>query len=130
MAQTATWEDVVAFDRISAEPPARALESNGRPLVHPQLLQALVGPDSEYGTALIPELYASICKADASATTTKTKMLFSEWRRLFSQVVGFQPAHMKKLLARQEISHDQPYQDNPAPTCSHSTRTSPSSRRS
>lgn len=111
---TPTWEDVVAFDKISADRLLSALESNGRPLVHPQLLQALVGPDSEYGIALIPELYASICNADVSPATTKTKMLFSEWRRLFSQVVGFQPAHMKKLLARQEISHDQPYQDNPA----------------
>lgn len=111
---SATWEDVVAFDKISADRLLAALESNGRPLVHPQLLQALVGPDSEFGTALIPELYASICKADASPVTTKTKMLYSEWRRLFSQVVGFQPAHMQKLLARQEISHDQPYQDNPA----------------
>ncbi len=110
----AKWEDVVAFDGISAGRLLDALESNGRPLVHPQLLQALVGPDSEYGTALIPELYASICKAESLAATTKTKMLFSEWRRLFSQVVGFQPEHMKKLLARQEISHDQPYQDNPA----------------
>ena len=110
----AAWEDVVTFDGISAERILSALASNGRPLVHPQLLQALVGPDSEYGTALIPELYASICRADASPATTKTKMLFSEWRRLFSQVVGFQPAHMKKLLARQEISHDQPYQENPA----------------
>jgi hypothetical protein len=110
----AAWEDVVAFDRISAQRLLSAMESNGRPLVHPQLLQALVGPDSEYGTALIPELYASICRADASAATTKTKMLFSEWRRLFSQVVGFQPTHMQELLARQEISHDQPYQVNPA----------------
>jgi hypothetical protein len=112
--EAAVWEDVVAFDRISAERLLSALESNGRPLVHPQILQALVGTDSEYGTALIPELYSSICRADAEATTTKTKMLFSEWRRLFSQVVGFQPAHMKKLLARQEISHDQTYQENPA----------------
>lgn len=111
---SAAWEDVIAFDRTSSERLLSALESNGRPLVHPQLLQALVGPDSAYGTALIPELYASICKADTSTATTKTKMLFSEWRRLFSQVVGFQPAHMKKLLARQEISHDQPYQENPA----------------
>lgn len=111
---TTAWEDVVTFDRISAGRLLSALESDGRPLVHPQILQALVGPDSEYGAALIPELYASICRADASAATTKTKMLFSEWRRLFSQVVGFQPAHMKKLLARQEISHNQPYQRNPA----------------
>lgn len=109
-----TWEDVVAFDKVSANRLLAALESNGRPLVHPQLLQALVGPDSEYGTSLIPELYASICKAEASPVTTKTKMLFSEWRRLFSQVVGFQPTHMKKLLERQELSHDQPYKENPA----------------
>ncbi|ASM77972.1 hypothetical protein VITFI_CDS2194 [Vitreoscilla filiformis] len=111
---SANWEDVVPFDRISADRLLSALKSDGRPLVHPQLLQALVGPDSEYGTVLIPELYASICKAESSAATTKTKMLFTEWRRLFSQVVGFQPVHMKKLLARQEISHDQPYQENPA----------------
>lgn len=110
----AAWEDVVAFDRISADRLLAALESNGRPFVHPRILQSLVGPDSEYGTTLIPELYASICKADTSVVTTKTKMLFSEWRRLFSQVVGFQPAHMKKLLARQEVSHHQSYQENPA----------------
>lgn len=108
------WEPLSAFDQLAAGRLMASLESDGRPLVHPQLLQALVGPDSAYGTALIPELYSSICKADASGATSKTKMLFAEWRRLFSQVVGFQPEQMKKLLARQEISHDQPYQDNPA----------------
>ena len=108
------WESMSAFDQLSAGRLMAALESDGRPLVHPQLLQALVGPESAYGSALIPELYASICRADASGATSKTKMLFTEWRRLFSQVVGFQPEQMKKLLARQEISHDQPYQDNPA----------------
>lgn len=108
------WESMSAFDQHSAGRLMAALESNGRPLVHPQLLQALVGPESPYGTALIPEFYASICTADDSSATSKTKMLFVEWRRLFSQVVGFQPDQMKKLLARQQISHDQPYQDNPA----------------
>ena len=110
----AKWDDVVEFDKIAADRLLAAIANNGRPLVHPQLLQALVGPDSESGITLIPDLYASICRADSSLATTKTKMLFAEWRRLFSQVVGFQPNHMKKLLARQEISHDQPYQDNPA----------------
>lgn len=108
------WEDVVAFNELSAGRLLAALEDDGRPLVHPQLLQALVGPDSAYGTSLIPEFHASICKADASPATSKTKMLFAEWRRLFSQVVGFQPAQMKKLLSRQEISHNQPYQEHPA----------------
>ena len=108
------WEAVVVFDQNSAARLLDALAQDGRPLVHPQLLQALVGPDSAYGTALIPEFFRSIREADASDATSKTKMLFTEWRRLFSQVVGFQPEQMKKLLSRQEISHDQPYQENPA----------------
>lgn len=108
------WEELVQFDASAASRLIAALKQDGRPLVHPQLLQALVGPDSEHGIALIPELYNSICRAESTPGTSKTKMLFTEWRRLFSQVVGFQPAHMKTLLARQEISHDQPYQENPA----------------
>ena len=102
------------FDLNVAKRLLASLEQDGRPLVHPQLLQSLVGPDSEYGISLIPELYRSICRAESVKNTSKTKMLFTEWRRLFSQVVGFQPEPMKKLLSRQEISHDQPYQENPA----------------
>jgi hypothetical protein len=108
------WGAVVPFDIMVANQLLDLLEQDGRPLVHPQLLQALVGPDSDNGIALIPELYASICQAELDPQISKTKMLFTEWRRLFSQVVGFQPANMKSLLARQEISHDQPYEENPA----------------
>jgi N-6 DNA Methylase len=108
------WNSVVPFDLAAAERLMRALADGGRPLVHPLLLQAIAGPDSAYGAELIPLLYESIRAADDSSAVSKTKMLFTEWRRLFSQVVGFQPDHMKALLARQEISHGQPYQDNPA----------------
>ncbi len=113
-AGVASWENLVAFDINAANRLLDLLKWNGRPLVHPLLLEALVGPDSEYGASLIPELYASVCKAEAASGPSKTKMLFTEWRRLFSQVVGFQPANMRSLLARQEISHDQPYEENPA----------------
>jgi hypothetical protein len=108
------WEPVIVFDSSSAARLLAALETDGRPLVHPQLLETLVGPESVHGTALIPKLFESICTADVSPVTSKTKMLFIEWRRLFSQVVGFQPDQMKQLLARQEISHSQPYHHNPA----------------
>lgn len=110
----AQWDGVVPFDASAANRLLVLMEQDGRPLVHPQLLQALVGPDSEHGIALIPELYDSICRAESLPRASKTKMLFTEWRRLFSQVVGFQPANMKTLLARQEISHNQPYDENPA----------------
>jgi hypothetical protein len=108
------WSCVIPFDINAANRLLDLLEQDGRPLVHPQLLQALVGPDSDHGIALIPALYKNICRAEKNPCTSKTKMLFTEWRRLFSQVVGFQPANMKMLLARQEISHDQPYDENPA----------------
>lgn len=112
--RVAQWDGVIPFDTSAANLLLDLLEQDGRPLVHPLLLQALVGPDSEHGVALIPELYGSICRAESTSGTSKTKMLFTEWRRLFSQVVGFQPANMKTLLARQEISHDQHYEENPA----------------
>jgi hypothetical protein len=108
------WNDVIPFDSTAADRLLAMLGNSGRPLVHPQLLQVLVGPDSEHGIALIPLLYTSICNADADPKASKTRMLFTEWRRLFSQVVGFQPTNMKNLLARQEISHDQPYFEHPA----------------
>ncbi len=110
----AVWDGIIPFDLSAANRLLTTLEQNGRPLVHPQLLRALVGPDSDHGIALIPELYAYICRAESEKLASKTKMLFREWRRLFSQVVGFQPANMKTLLARQEISHNQPYEENPA----------------
>lgn len=108
------WGSVISFDTNAANRLLALLAEDGRPLVHPQLLQALVGPDSEHGIALIPELYASICLAESTSGTSKTKMLFTEWRRLFSQVVGFQPGNIKTLLARQEICHNHPYDENPA----------------
>lgn len=108
------WNEVAPFDSSSADKLLTMLERDGRPLVHPQLLRVLVGPDSEHGIAIIPILYASICEAMAAPRASKTKMLFTEWRRLFSQVAGFQPENMKSLLARQEISHNQPYDQHPA----------------
>jgi N-6 DNA Methylase len=108
------WETLTKFDFLAANRLIEILKNDGKPLVHPRLLEALVGPDSEYGQELIPLLYKAIVAADSSEDTGKTKLLYSEWRRLFSQVVGFQPASMKKLLARQQLSHGQPYEANPA----------------
>ncbi|WP_313400678.1 N-6 DNA methylase [Stenotrophomonas sp.] len=107
------WEGIVPFDLSSARRLLLAMKSSGRPLVHPKLLQALIGPDSESGTRLIPAFYAKICDS-ANDGSSKTRMLFTEWGRLFAQVVGFQPDGMKKLLRRQERSHGQPYDSNPA----------------
>lgn len=107
-----SWEAVVPFDLNSARRLILAMESSGKPLVHPKLLQSLIGPDSTSGTQLIPALYSRVCSS-AKDGASKTHMLFREWSRLFAQVVGFQPDGMKKLLRRQELSHGQPYDSNP-----------------
>lgn len=111
--QNVIWESVIPFDINSASRLLMAMASSGRPFVHPKLLQSLIGPDSESGIKLIPVLYAQICSSSRDRSN-KTKILFSEWVRLFGQVVGFQPDGMKRLLRRQEISHGQPYEDNPS----------------
>ncbi|MEN5206074.1 N-6 DNA methylase [Stenotrophomonas sp. TWI700] len=111
--QLTSWEEVVPFDTEAARRLLVAMKSSGRPLVHPKLLQSLIGPDSAPGTQLIPLLYAQICSS-LKESSSKTKMLFTEWGRLFAQVVGFQPDGMKRLLRRQELSHGQPYEENPS----------------
>jgi N-6 DNA Methylase len=110
----AQWEGVVSFDVHTAEKLLNVLATDGIPLVHPQLLKALVGPDSTYGRALIPRLFMSVCRADSGAGASKTQMLYREWRRLFSQVVGFQPGNLKALLSRQNIAHNMDYESDPA----------------
>jgi hypothetical protein len=108
------WESLLPFDCQSAERLLTEIKRNGIPLVHPKLLSALVGPDSQYGISLIPLFFAAICDAEQSKPTTKTKLLFIEWRRMFGQVVGIQPDSMRKLLERQELVHGQSYRSNPA----------------
>jgi hypothetical protein len=78
------WEPVEPFERSSAERLLTALQDNGVPLVHPQLLGALIGPASTAGTSLLPAFYTSLTAATMiGASTTKTQLLFVEWKRLF-----------------------------------------------
>src|SRR5206468_12411858 len=93
-------------------PLLRHLKSDGIPLVHPKLLSSIAGPESEFGTQLIPLLFDAIKNAHDRVKTTKTKLLFTEWKRLFGQVVGVQTARLQKLLKRQADLHKRPYDED------------------
>lgn len=111
------WERLAAFDGIQAERLLNALDSKGRPLVHPGLLRAAAGPESEVGALLLPALFDSVRAADegsASGTQTKTTLLLREWQRLFGQAVGMPTQSLAKLLQRQCRQHDRPYADHVA----------------
>ncbi len=82
------WEPLVDFDEHSLSRLINSLEQGGLPLVSPLLLRQFVGPDTEVGRFMIPKLYASILSAVESESTTRTKLIFSEWSRLFGQVDG------------------------------------------
>ncbi len=104
------WDNLVAFDSEQAGRLLLLLQNQGRPLVHPILLSQLVGPESECGARLIPHLYSFLVTATgAQSATTKTKLLFTEWNRLFGQVVGFQSDRLRSLVSNQMRAHQTRY---------------------
>lgn len=113
-ADSFVWDRLVAFDPIAAERLLLALHRSGTPIVHPRLLAQIAGPESEYGAALIPSLFEAVRSAVGAGSTDKTKLLFSEWRRLFGQAVGVQSEGLKRLLIEQGIAHGQSYAVDPA----------------
>jgi hypothetical protein len=110
---TAAWGRLERFNIAAASRILLNLTDNGIPLVNPQLLSAIVGPESVLGAELIPKFFQAILDA-TDIRTNKTNLLFTEWRRLFGQVVGIQSEHLQNLLDRQGDAHHQPYSENPA----------------
>ncbi len=108
------WDALTPFSADAALRLLLYLRENGIPLVHATLLAQLVGPDSSIGSQLIPLLFQAVQNAEAlpGDRTSKTKLLFLEWRRLFGQVVGTQSERLRGLLERQSEAHGQPYADN------------------
>lgn len=83
------------------------------PLVYPSLLAELVGPESTAGNSLLPALYNAVRDTIASGRTSKTLLLYTEWRRLFGQVVGIADEGLRDLLIRQGTAHDTDYAADP-----------------
>lgn len=103
------WSPLTQFGTASAKRLLGALEVDGVPLVHPLLLAHLAGPESELGASLIPAMFNAVRAAAAAKGTSKTKLLYFEWKRLFGQAVGIQTSSLKKLLARQSQVHEEDY---------------------
>jgi hypothetical protein len=109
-----SWSSLTSFGMAGAKRLLGALRRDGVPLVHPLLLAHMAGPDSPLGTELIPKLFRAVLAAEQSRQTSKTKLLFFEWRRLFGQVVGIQTDSLKQLLVRQSEVHREDYGTNVA----------------
>ncbi|MCU0783694.1 MAG: N-6 DNA methylase [Verrucomicrobia bacterium] len=110
----ASWSSLTSFGMAGAKRLLGALRRDGVPLVHPLLLADMAGPESPLGKELIPKFFRAVLAAERSRQTSKTKLLFFEWRRLFGQVVGIQTDSLKQLLVRQSESHGEDYGANVA----------------
>lgn len=107
------WEPVAAFDRNRAARLLELLESDGLPLVHPQLLAQLVGPESPVGARLLPKLFDAVRKSAVDEGAGRTLPLFAEWRQMFGQVAGNRSRELRRLLAEQGREHDRCYAADP-----------------
>jgi Putative RNA methylase family UPF0020 len=107
------WGAIQAFDLDGASRLLRHFRDDGMPLVHPLLLRERVGPTSAAGSLLLPALCSSIRAATRSDQITKTKLLFTEWRRLFGQVVGDPSDRLKRHLSEISEAHGYPYTEDP-----------------
>lgn len=107
------WEALRPFDHVTAVRLLQELKNNGRPLIHPKLLLELLGPESSLGISLIPKLFASTVAAEHSTKTTKTRLLYMEWRRLFSQTTGIQTDKLRDYIEQQQHLHQQTYKKAP-----------------
>lgn len=100
-----TWEPVRAFDGLCLNRLLALIADGGRPLVSPMLLKQFIGPDTEVGRRLLPALFHAIYQAQISDSATRTKLIYTEWVRLFGQVDGIETERLARYLEAASRSH-------------------------
>lgn len=103
------WEPARAFDGLCLNRLLTLIADGGRPLVSPMLLKQFIGPDTEVGRRLLPALFHAIRQAKTSASTTRTKLIYIEWARLFGQVDGVETERLARYLENASRSHGVDY---------------------
>ena len=108
-----SWESAQHFDDHCLSRLMLLIVEGGRPLVSPRLLKQLVGPDTEVGRRLLPELFHTIREAQRTETDSRTKLIYSEWSRLFGQVDGTETGRVSQYLDNTSRDHGVDYREDP-----------------
>lgn len=111
--KTFIWENARSFDGNCLNRLLALIADGGRPLVSPMLLKQLIGPETEVGQRLLPALFSAVCKAYDSSSTTRTKLIYTEWVRLFGQVDGTETDRLTQYLEDISQLHGIEYYKNP-----------------
>lgn len=107
------WEKARLLDGLTLRRLLSLIAEGGMPLVSPSILRQYIGPDTEVGKALLPKLYAAVVAAQMSEQTTRTKLIYSEWARLFGQVDGIETDRLSQYLKVSGHMHGVDYRENP-----------------
>lgn len=107
------WEPARPFDGLCLNRLLILIADGGRPLVSPRLLKQFIGPDTEVGRRLLPALFQVICEARTSDIASRTRLIYTEWSRLFGQVDGTETERLSKYLRDASRSHGIDYFEDP-----------------
>lgn len=107
------WEPARAFDALCLRRLLSLIADGGRPLVSPILLKQFIGPDTKVGRSLLPALFNAIMEAERSKCATRTKLIYTEWARLFGQVDGTETERLSQYLEDVSRSHGVDYTSDP-----------------
>lgn len=107
------WEPARPFDNLCLNRLLTLIADGGRPLVSPMLLKQFIGPDTEVGRRLLPALFQTIRSAQTAEKTTRTKLIYTEWTRLFGQVDGTETERLSRYLEDASRSHGIDYRTDP-----------------
>lgn len=107
------WEPARPFDNLCLNRLLTLIADGGRPLVSPMLLKQFIGPDTEVGRRLLPALFQAIRSAQTAEKTTRTKLIYTEWTRLFGQVDGTETERLSRYLEDASRSHGIDYRTDP-----------------
>ena len=94
------WERILPFDATVAERLLVLLREQGQRLRASVECGIGVGPDSEIGAALIPELFRAVCAAAApggGSSSNKPTLLYTEWRPLSCRLSALTPERIEGL---------------------------------
>lgn len=108
-----SWEPARSFDELCLNRLLVLIADGGRPLVSPSLLKQFIGPDTEVGRRVLPVLFRVICDAQQSKTDLRTKLIYTEWSRLFGQVDGAETDRLSRYLMDASKNHGVDYSVDP-----------------
>lgn len=111
--QKAIWGPAEKLETVHIVRIIDSIRENGLPLVGPAVLKEKVGPNSSIGSSIVSSLFRLIVEALQKDDITKTKLIYTEWARLFGQVDGSETLRLRNYIAQVKQASGKGYTSDP-----------------